>query len=167
MLVARITDMHVCPMVTPGTPPIPHVGGPIVTPAPTSVLIGGLPVAGVGSTCVCVGPPDVIVPNSNKVFFGGVQAAKLGDSTAHGGKIVSGCPTVMIGTGGMGMGAISSVAAGAASKAAALANEAAQTLQNMKDERNDIKKRLKEGRLSKWERRKLEGRLGEINSTGM
>jgi len=27
---ARITDMHTCPMVTPGVPPIPHVGGPIV-----------------------------------------------------------------------------------------------------------------------------------------
>ncbi len=27
---ARITDMHVCPMQTPATPPIPHVGGPAV-----------------------------------------------------------------------------------------------------------------------------------------
>jgi hypothetical protein len=33
---ARLTDMHTCPMVTPGLPPIPHVGGPIVGPgAPT------------------------------------------------------------------------------------------------------------------------------------
>jgi hypothetical protein len=23
----RLTDMHVCPMLTPGLPPIPHVGG--------------------------------------------------------------------------------------------------------------------------------------------
>ena len=28
---ARIGDMHVCPMVTPGVPPIPHVGGPDFT----------------------------------------------------------------------------------------------------------------------------------------
>jgi len=26
---ARIGDMHTCPMVTPGTPPVPHVGGPL------------------------------------------------------------------------------------------------------------------------------------------
>ena len=26
---ARVGDMHVCPMQTPGLPPIPHVGGPI------------------------------------------------------------------------------------------------------------------------------------------
>lgn len=25
---ARITDMHTCPMQTPGLPPIPHAGGP-------------------------------------------------------------------------------------------------------------------------------------------
>lgn len=27
---ARLTDFHECPMITPGLPPIPHVGGPIV-----------------------------------------------------------------------------------------------------------------------------------------
>lgn len=167
MFVARITDMHVCPMVTPGTPPIPHVGGPIVSPAPTSVLVGGLPVAGVGSTCVCVGPPDVIIPNTNRVFFGGTQAAKMGDSTAHGGKIVMGCPQVMIGAGGMGAGAISNMASQAAGQAAAVAGQAAQTLQDMNNERDNIKDRLERGNLSRSQRRKLERRLGEINSTGM
>jgi uncharacterized Zn-binding protein involved in type VI secretion len=29
MPAARLGDMHVCPMVTPGTPPVPHVGGPV------------------------------------------------------------------------------------------------------------------------------------------
>jgi len=29
---ARLGDMHMCPMVTPGLPPIPHVGGPITGP---------------------------------------------------------------------------------------------------------------------------------------
>jgi len=41
-LAARIGDMHVCPMVTPGVPPIPHVGGPVVQGAPT-VITGGMP----------------------------------------------------------------------------------------------------------------------------
>jgi len=41
---ARITDMHVCPMVTRGLPPIPHVGGPVATGSPT-VIISGMPAA--------------------------------------------------------------------------------------------------------------------------
>ena len=39
---ARIGDNHVCPMQTPGTPPIPHVGGPITGPGVPNVLIGGI-----------------------------------------------------------------------------------------------------------------------------
>ena len=94
---ARITDMHVCPMVTPGLPPIPHVGGPIVGPGAPNVLIGGLPAAKVGDMCTCVGPPDTIVKGSVTVLIGGVPAARMGDTTAHGGTIVLGFPTVMIG----------------------------------------------------------------------
>ncbi|HLV32716.1 MAG TPA: PAAR domain-containing protein, partial [Chitinispirillaceae bacterium] len=30
MPAATMGDMHVCPMVTPGVPPVPHVGGPLV-----------------------------------------------------------------------------------------------------------------------------------------
>ncbi len=96
MPAARISDMHVCPMVTPGTPPIPHVGGPISVGCPT-VLIGGIPAARVGDMAVCVGPPDSIVMGSMTVLIGGVPAARLGDTTAHGGTISVGCPTVMIG----------------------------------------------------------------------
>jgi uncharacterized Zn-binding protein involved in type VI secretion len=94
---ARITDMHVCPMVTPGVPPIPHVGGPILPPGAPTVLIKGLPAAVVGGPCVCVGPPDTIILGSMKVMIGGRPAARMGDKTAHGGTIVLGCPTVMIG----------------------------------------------------------------------
>jgi uncharacterized Zn-binding protein involved in type VI secretion len=64
----RLTDMHVCPMLTPGVPPIPHVGGPVTGPGCPTVLIGSMP------------------------------AARLGDLTAHGGTLTGpGCPTVMIG----------------------------------------------------------------------
>ncbi len=93
---ARVTDMHVCPMQTPGVVPIPHVGGPISLGCPT-VLIGKLPAARVGDMAICVGPPDVIQKGSATVTIGGMPAARLGDATAHGGSIVLGCPTVMIG----------------------------------------------------------------------
>ena len=91
---ARLTDMHVCPMVT-GI--VPHVGGPILPPGGVTVLIGGLPAARVGDMCVCTGPPDSIVLGSTTVFIGGMPAARMGDVTAHGGSIVIGCPTVLIG----------------------------------------------------------------------
>ena len=94
---ARLTDLHTCPMVTPGLPPIPHVGGPIVGPGLPTVLIGGLPAARVGDMAVCVGPPDSIVMGSATVLIGGLPAARLGDTTAHGGSIALGLPTVIIG----------------------------------------------------------------------
>jgi len=94
---ARLTDMHSCPMVTPGLPPIPHVGGPVTGPGMPNVLIGGMPAACVGDLCVCIGPPDVIVKGSSTVLVGGRPAARMGDGTAHGGTIVLGFPTVLIG----------------------------------------------------------------------
>ncbi len=97
MPASRITDMHVCPMVTPGLPPIPHVGGPIVKPGTPTVLIVGLPCATITSMCVCVGPPDVVVKGSATVLMGSLPAARIGDSTAHGGAIVLGAPTVLVG----------------------------------------------------------------------
>lgn len=84
-------------MVTPGIPPVPHVGGPITGPCAPTVLIGRLPAAVVGDMCVCVGPPDSIVRGSATVMISGKPAARVGDSTAHGGSIVLGCATVMIG----------------------------------------------------------------------
>lgn len=94
---ARITDLHVCPMVTPGLPPIPHVGGPVIGPGVPTVLIGNMPAAVMGDTAVCTGPPDVIQKGSATVTIGGKPAARMGDMTAHGGTISIGCPTVLIG----------------------------------------------------------------------
>ena len=94
---ARLTDMHTCPMQTPGVPPIPHVGGPIVGPGAATVLIGKMPAAVLGDTAVCVGPPDTIAKGSATVMIGGKPAARLWDVAAHGGTIAVGCPTVMIG----------------------------------------------------------------------
>ena len=94
---ARLTDLHTCPMQTQGLPPVPHVGGPVVGPGVPTVLIGGLPAAVVGDNAVCVGPPDVIVQGSSTVLIGGRPAARVGDATAHGGSVVIGLPTVLIG----------------------------------------------------------------------
>jgi uncharacterized Zn-binding protein involved in type VI secretion len=90
---ARITDMHVCPMVT-GI--VPHVGGPILPPGAPTVLIGGLPAARMGDMATCVGPPDSIIIGAPTVLIGGQPAARMGDATAHGGVIVLGCFTVII-----------------------------------------------------------------------
>lgn len=91
---ARLTDMHVCPMVNGF---VPHVGGPIIGPGVPTVLIGYLPAAVVGDMLTCVGPPDVIVMGSTQVVIGGRPAARMGDTTAHGGAIVIGCFQVLIG----------------------------------------------------------------------
>ena len=91
---ARVTDMHVCPMVT-GT--VPHVGGPILPAGEPTVLIGNLPAARMGDMATCVGPPDSIIAGSATVLIGGIHAARMGDSTAHGGSIVVGDVTVLIG----------------------------------------------------------------------
>ncbi len=93
---ARIGDNHICPMVTPGTPPVPHVGGPISLGCPT-VQIGYMPAARVGDMAVCVGPPDTIAMGSATVQIGFMPAARMGDTTTHGGSIGIGCPTVLIG----------------------------------------------------------------------
>ncbi|NND94649.1 MAG: PAAR domain-containing protein [Flavobacteriales bacterium] len=94
---ARVGDMHVCPFVTPGVPPIPHVGGPVTGPGCPTVMIGGMPAAVMGDMCVCTGPPDTIILGSMGVMIGGKPAARMGDTCMHGGTIVVGCPTVLIG----------------------------------------------------------------------
>jgi uncharacterized Zn-binding protein involved in type VI secretion len=91
---ARVTDMHTCPMVT-GV--VPHVGGPIIPPCCVTCLIGFLPAARVTDKATCVGPPDVIAKGSMTVVIGYLPAARIGDLTVHGGVIVKGEPTVIIG----------------------------------------------------------------------
>jgi uncharacterized Zn-binding protein involved in type VI secretion len=99
---ARLTDMHVCPMITVL---VPHVGGPIAGPGAPTTLIAGLPAARVTDMCVCVGPPDVIALGSFTVLIGGLPAARVSDMTAHGGVIAGpGCLTVLIGDSGGGAG---------------------------------------------------------------
>jgi len=91
---ARATDMHVCPMLTVL---VPHVGGPILPPCAVTVLTGGLPQARVTDKLTCVGPPDVIVLGSFTVLVCSLPAARMTDITAHGGVIILGDFTVLIG----------------------------------------------------------------------
>lgn len=91
---ARVNDFHACPMVTAQ---VPHVGGPVIGPGVTTVLIGGMPAAVVGDSLTCSGPPDSVIKGSATVMIGGMPAARVGDSTAHGGTLLVGEFTVMIG----------------------------------------------------------------------
>jgi uncharacterized Zn-binding protein involved in type VI secretion len=92
---ARITDMHVCPLLT-GL--VPHVGGPIMPPGVPTVLVGMLPAAPLGNLALCAAPaPDVIVMGSATVLTGGRPQARILDPCAHGGVIVAGLPTVLVG----------------------------------------------------------------------
>ena len=92
---SRMTDMHVCPAVCPG--PAPHVGGPILPPCEPTVLIGNLPAARVSDKAVCACAVDTIAKGSGTVLIGGKPSARIGDSCAHGGAVVAGLPTVLIG----------------------------------------------------------------------
>lgn len=67
---ARLGDMHVCPMVTPAVPPVPHVGGPVNMGSAT-VLIGNMPAARMGDMAICTGPPDTILGGCPTVLIGG------------------------------------------------------------------------------------------------
>ena len=98
MPAARLSDMHVCQMVT-GL--VPHVGGPVLPTCSINVFTGTLPQARVTDLATCVGPPDVLVKGSPTVLVNNLPAVRiLVDTTAHGGMIVVGCFTVLIGEGG-------------------------------------------------------------------
>ena len=75
----------------------PARGRPYFASLLLTVLTGSLPQARVTDMAVCVGPPDVIVLGSFTVLVGDLPAARMGDMTAHGGTIVLGLPTVLIG----------------------------------------------------------------------
>ena len=91
---ARVTDMHVCPMVT-GV--VPHVGGPCMPGGNVTVLIGGMPAVRMTDMVTCAGPPDMVALGATTVLIGGMPAARMGDVGAHGGSIVVGQFTVLLG----------------------------------------------------------------------
>jgi uncharacterized Zn-binding protein involved in type VI secretion len=62
-----------------------------------TVLIGGIPAARMTDLATCVGPPDVIILTSFTVMTMGMLQARMGDMTVHGGVIVLGDFTVLVG----------------------------------------------------------------------
>src|SRR5262249_20773496 len=86
---ARLTDLHTCQA-------LPAHTTPIVTSA-RSVNIGFRPAARAGDRAACPGQAAIAMGSAN-VFIEGKEAARLGDPTDPKGVIVSGCPTVFIGS---------------------------------------------------------------------
>jgi uncharacterized Zn-binding protein involved in type VI secretion len=85
---ARRTDQHICEA---------HEGEtPVVTGAAT-VNIAFRPAARVGDRAACPGRAEIVEGSAN-VFIEGASAARLGDATAPKGVIVTGAPTVNIGS---------------------------------------------------------------------
>jgi uncharacterized Zn-binding protein involved in type VI secretion len=80
MPAARVTDMHVCPLVT-GL--VPHVGGPIAMGS-TGVFIGGKPAARMGDMVTCVGPPDTIAMGCTTVLIGEIGGGGGGGAGSSG-----------------------------------------------------------------------------------
>ena len=99
-LAARVGDLHVCTLVSG---PMAHVGGAITGPGVATVTIGTGIAACAGDLAPCAGSiPNAVLMGSPTVLIGVRPAARLGDATIHGGRIVLGCPTVDIGDGGGG-----------------------------------------------------------------
>lgn len=85
---ARISDAHRCPK---------HVKGKVAVGEAT-VLIGFMPAARAGDALDCAGRRDAIKQGEGTVLIGNKPAARLGDPTNHGGALIVGDPTVLIGS---------------------------------------------------------------------
>lgn len=97
---ARVLSKVLCPLVTPGIPPIPHAAGGVIIEGCINVLVSKIPAATVGSQILCAGPPPhptMVALGSFTVLIGGKPAARVGDITSTGGVIMNGDPTVEIG----------------------------------------------------------------------
>lgn len=94
--VAVVGSPHLCPRIEPGTPPRPHIGGPVISAGQSIVKINGIKVAVEGGKCLCTGKPgpDKHKTGSSKVKINGKGVMRVGDKTAHGGRIVMGVPHV-------------------------------------------------------------------------
>lgn len=90
--IALAGHMHVCPKIDPG--PKPHIGGPVAQAGQSLVKFNGIPVAVEDGQCTCTGMPgaDKMVKGSSLVKINGKGVMRVGDSTAHGGKLTMGVP---------------------------------------------------------------------------
>lgn len=91
---ARVGDLHSCPLLIP----TPHAGAAIDNPGSEQVLIGGSRAAREGDIVICVGSENRIKTGSSGVLIDGQPAARKADKTTHGGVILTGLPSVLVGT---------------------------------------------------------------------
>ena len=154
MFAARLTDMHVCPLVN-GI--VPHVGGPIIGPGVPNVLIGGLPASVVGDQAICVGPPDTVLMGANNVLVSNRPLSLTISSTlSHGGsKIVMGCFTVMVNNPAGNAASAASAAAAGAAEAASAAAEAAEVMAEVTEAAERLEELQEAGNLSESEQNEL------------
>lgn len=127
---ARVGDNHTCPCVTPGTPPVPHVGGPVIPPCSTNVQTNNQPQARGTDKLTCVGPPNFIVTGSATVLVNNLPAARQTSKTMHPppGSIVVGSPNVLVGGPDIGV-TLGNPAAGQQACGAAAAGRASHSTQ--------------------------------------
>lgn len=92
---ARVDDTHDCPLVEPPM----HLGGEILAPAAGTVLVGDKLAARISdlASCIQASDHDVVAQGAATVLIVGLCAARKTDATAHGGAIVEGMDTVLIG----------------------------------------------------------------------
>lgn len=83
-------------MATPGTPPVPHVGGPILGPGAPTVITCNMVQSVVSDQAFCVGPPDVVVMGAVTVLANGKPCTRITSNCAHGGMVIMGAPTVLL-----------------------------------------------------------------------
>ena len=89
-----------CPLITPGVPPIPHATGGTIISGAVNVLIEGKPASIMTDNILCNGSPphpDVILKGSSTVFISNMPAAYMSCNTASGGIIIQGAASVQIG----------------------------------------------------------------------
>jgi uncharacterized Zn-binding protein involved in type VI secretion len=86
--------------MTPGTPPVPHVGGPVQPPCSTNVQTNNLAQARGTDRLTCSGgPPNFIVTGSGTVLVNNLPAARLTSKTMHPppGFLFGASPNVLVG----------------------------------------------------------------------
>jgi uncharacterized Zn-binding protein involved in type VI secretion len=90
--IAHLISRHTC--AKPG-----HEGARMIGPGEPTVLVAGIPVARYSDMARCLGTPeiDALSLGAPTVFIGKLPAGRLGDPSLHGGLLVTGETSVLVG----------------------------------------------------------------------
>ena len=114
---------------------------------------------------VCVGPPDVIVQSSMTVLIGGMPAARMREMTAHGGVLVMGYPTVLIGDAGGGSGGGAGSGGSGAGGGGAAAGATDPTVSPLIDKSHTLKKQVDDLKKDGWKIQFWDGPGSDCNKS--